>query len=57
MQLLEHTGSHLCVSLHDVLETAKTHSAPTVYQPRADIVLNTLREVVAFSKTKPTGEV
>ena len=57
MQLLEHTGSHRCVSLHDVLETAKTHSAPTVYQPRVDIVLNTLREVVAFSKTKPTGEV
>jgi hypothetical protein len=59
-KLLEHTGSHLCVSLNDVLETANTHSAPTVYQPTAisgDIVLNRLREVVAFSRTKPTREV
>ena len=59
LQVLEHTGNECCISIDDVLESVQTTTSSD-YQPQGvseDVVVDSLRRVATFSKTKPITDV
>ena len=59
LQVLEHKGKECCISINDVLESVQTNTS-TDFQPQGiseDVIVDSLRRVATFSKTKPITEV